>query len=107
MTESAEESSSPTTYTTAQVAAHFKVKVGTVRSWVTDGCPAERRGKGKPIQFDIRKVAEWKSGSASVGANLDPQKEKALLDRARRIKVETEVKVLRGRLVPTEQVEEL
>jgi hypothetical protein len=49
---------------------------------------------------------QWKSASASAGANLDPQREKALLDRERRLKVATERKVLEGKLIPVSEVEE-
>ena len=92
--------------TTAQIAAHFHVKIGTIRNWTADGCPAERRGKGKPVLYDLDKVKQWRQSSSSSGANLDPQKEKALLDRARRMKVEAEVKVLKGRLIKVDEVED-
>ena len=92
--------------TTRQIADHFHVKVSTVRTWVVEGCPAERHGKGKPIQFDLDKVKQWRGSSSSPGANLDPQREKALLDRERRLKVTTERKVLEGKLIPISLVEE-
>jgi hypothetical protein len=95
-----------TMLTTAQIAAHFHVKVGTIRNWVADGCPAERRGKGKPVLYDLDKVKQWKTSSSSSGANLDPQREKALLDRERRLKVTTERKVLEGKLIPAAEVED-
>ena len=106
MTDMSVESKSAPDFTTAQIASYFKVKVGTVRSWVADGCPAERRGKGKPIQFSLERVKEWKRLSASAGADLDPQREKAMLDRERRLKVAAERKALEGKLVKVTDVED-
>lgn len=105
-TQDSAESTSARTYTTKQMASHFSVTLPTIRQWVVNGCPADSFGRGKSLKFNLDEVKMWRKGATGKDTELDPQREKALLDRERRLKVTAERLVLEGKLIPTAAVEE-
>ncbi len=92
----------------------FNISERTLTEHLKAGLPfvtaPERRGQS--YQFDTGDVFRWlvereiakrlPAGSES----LDPQQERALLDRARRLEVEQRLEERAGRLIPEEKVEE-
>lgn len=63
---------------------------------------------GKPHEFDSIAVHRWLVAQATgrPGGDLDPQQERALLDRARRREVELRLQEREGVLIPADRVEE-
>lgn len=64
--------------------------------------------EGKPHEFDSVAVHHWLVAQATgrPGGDLDPQQERALLDRARRREVELRLQEREGVLIPADRVEE-
>lgn len=45
----------------ADLAQAFRVSTNTIQSWVRQGCPVHKRGgHGRPYEFDIADVIEWR-----------------------------------------------
>ncbi|WP_408648020.1 DUF1441 family protein [Thiocapsa bogorovii] len=63
----------------------------------------ERGDSGRPWQFDLLAVAEWrftpKPDAATEPGTLDPQRERARLDAARADLAETQLGKVRGELI--------
>ena len=91
--------------TVLQVSQVYGVTRSAVGLWIADGCPVAIRSqvRGSPHLLDLEQVRAWKKKGAK---ELDPQREKALLDRERRLKVTAERLVLEGKLIPTAAVQE-
>ena len=91
--------------TVLQVSQVYGVTRSAVGMWIADGCPVAIRSpsRGSPHLLDLEQVRAWKKKGAK---ELDPQYEKAMLDRERRLKVTAERMVLEGKLIPTDAVQE-
>lgn len=91
----------------AEVAKVFGVAPGRINKWVSDGCPAARRGRrGLAARYDIAAIRTWlearEARAATQGLSLEH--ERTLLARAQRLKVEIDNAVRRCELLSRDQV---
>ena len=102
-----------TLVTRKELAVAFDVHEQTVTKWERDGMPiAERGTRGRPSRYRLPEVVAWyvnrelKARGVGVDlAALNPQAERALLDRRRREEVDLKLGVRRGQLLDAREVE--
>jgi phage terminase Nu1 subunit (DNA packaging protein) len=58
-------------HTQAEIAVHFGVSIKTVQEWLGKGCPYVPRKTGKPGQYDITKIDEWRREQKGL-SDADP-----------------------------------
>ena len=89
----------------AQLAQAMHVSGSTVKTWVADGCPVAKRGKGRgsPNFFDIEEVRKWRGAKSG---KLDPQAERARKDKASADGIEIRNQVMLGQLVDKDSLVE-
>lgn len=91
----------------AEVADAFQVSLPTVNVWIREGCPVVTAGdRGVSWELDVFAVYAWRQGDDETTGSrvLDPQQERAALDRARRESVEMDNRKKAGDLVSVEDV---
>ncbi len=92
--------------TRAVAAAALGVPPNRINQWVNDGAPVLQRGRrGEAALYDVEALRTWKSQRVQDNAgSLSLEREKALLARAQREKLELEAQVRAGQLVERDDV---
>ena len=94
----------------------MKVSITTLSEWTQhdrrtikrrlDGLDFEDNGRGGYLYDSASALRRIYLGNPSEDSDLDPPRERAALDRARRHLAEIELEVKRGNLIPVERVQE-
>jgi len=97
-------------FTRRGLAAAFDVHMQTVTGWEQEGMPVAMRGaRGRPSMYRLSDCITWKTTrdvqALGGGGELNPQVEKALLDRKRREELELKIRQRKGELVEVVEVE--
>lgn len=96
--------------TRPDLAAALGVAVRTTHKFELDGMPIAVKGApGKPTRYDLPQCIEWliarRVASHGPEGELNPQRERALLDQARREELELKIRVRKGELIESAEAE--
>ncbi len=89
--------------TKAAAATWFGISLPAFDGWLRRGCPTlEGRGPRGELRVDLLEAAQWRYGvEAGEAGRLDPSREKAALDAARRAEIEQRLAVKNRELIPS------
>jgi phage terminase Nu1 subunit (DNA packaging protein) len=86
-----------------EIAEHFGVVPGTITRWERDGCPvAKKQTRGRHTFFDLDAVIEWNALRERSGLSLEL--ERAKLTVLQQQKLDIELAIRRGELLPRDLV---